>query len=186
MYFLFVIQNEGFAVRIDPGSSIILQDSCFLDNYFLGDGIVILNETANAIIGNNYVDDGMMSDLICSFAMKEESGECIQPDSDSCSLLGLPPKSSPEQASTANNNNSTNPVLNFLSIKFGDNFSFTDDFKTLKPPSKPKSIPPQPKGLSKPNLDSDPSQAHSQLLLPVPESVFFTAWVGKRDQQNAV
>lgn len=108
------MQPEGYAIRIQEGNSLIMTDTCFANNYFLGNGAVILNGTNVKELSNNYADP-TNSDLLCSFIYNETSESCIDADSTtSCVPLlnrsTIPPSTPPDTPTPPSAPNGPTPM----------------------------------------------------------------------------
>lgn len=66
-----VALNKGFAVQVQAeGSSVEIQNSCFLNNRFSGDALVLAIDeagTGNAPGATNFVDEASSQDVFCDF-----------------------------------------------------------------------------------------------------------------------
>jgi hypothetical protein len=74
------LQGETYAIRIGSGSTLILADTCFVNNNFVGEGTVVVVDKGAYIGSGNYgtMDDG----LTCQFV--NLNGTCVEYDSKTC------------------------------------------------------------------------------------------------------
>jgi thiol:disulfide interchange protein len=117
---------------MQPDNTIQLENNCFINNNFFGNGIVLLNNAISKGISNNYVSVSSSSSnnntstdcttdttdttatsrsnntntttnlLSCSFVYDAYNSTCIVPDATTCQLIG---------ANTTTNTNTTNTTL---------------------------------------------------------------------------
>lgn len=86
---LFVLQ-KGYAIMMEPGNTLELENNCFVDNDLIGQGLIILkDEVTLKKHTNNFVsrDD----DLTCQFVSIEASDGisdyCIDNDAKTCAIM---------------------------------------------------------------------------------------------------
>jgi hypothetical protein len=94
---------EGYAINIVQGSTLQIENTCLIDNDFIGPGSIIM-QSADDLVGD--VDNYATSDpdAICDWvAIVPEGGDnqnpqCIEAGSDTClNDLSLPPESAPTE-----------------------------------------------------------------------------------------
>jgi hypothetical protein len=75
-----LLQGFSYAIRMHSGSTLVLTDTCFVDNNFVGDGTVVVVDKEVFIGSGNYgtMDDG----LKCQFLSL--NGTCVEYDSNTC------------------------------------------------------------------------------------------------------
>jgi hypothetical protein len=74
------LQANGYAIIVGLDATLSISDSCFINNNFVGDGIIIAEEMDDVSFSNTYgtADD----ELTCPFAMID--GDCVPFSSSSC------------------------------------------------------------------------------------------------------
>jgi hypothetical protein len=74
------LQANGFAISVGLDATLSISDSCFINNNFVGDGLIIAEEMDDFSHSNIYgtTDD----ELTCPFAMID--GDCVPFSSSSC------------------------------------------------------------------------------------------------------
>ncbi|CAB9530178.1 expressed unknown protein [Seminavis robusta] len=85
----------GYAIHAYPNTNLILKNSCFVENSFLGGGTVVVAEDSFfALIGANHADGGADFILICDYVARYPTEQdranlnptCIPSQSDVCLL----------------------------------------------------------------------------------------------------
>jgi hypothetical protein len=74
------LQANGYAITVGLDATLSISDSCFINNNFVGDGIILAQEMDDVSHSNIYgtADD----ELTCAFAMI--AGDCVPFSSSSC------------------------------------------------------------------------------------------------------
>lgn len=85
------VQVNGYALSAVAGAPITVTDTCFIDNNFVGDGVVLAGSMDTFTHSNVYGTSD--SGLKCPFAMVDE--ECVEYSSTSCGGSASPPAGSP-------------------------------------------------------------------------------------------
>lgn len=67
------MQGDGYAIQVVANSTIVIRNSCFIDNSFVGRGIVLL-DTQESLVGesNNYGTSN--GNVECEFISARSSG----------------------------------------------------------------------------------------------------------------
>ena len=76
-------QSFGYAILVQKGSKIAMENVCFTNNVFLGYGPVVFNGTNVSKIENINSEENS-TDIHCSFAFNISSQECIAPNGTEC------------------------------------------------------------------------------------------------------
>jgi hypothetical protein len=77
-------QANGYAVYVGLDATLSISDSCFINNNFVGDGIILAQEMDDVSFNNTYGTED--DELTCAFAMID--GECVPFTSSSCTAKG--------------------------------------------------------------------------------------------------
>ena len=83
------IAKEGYAIKIQTGNLFTLTNNCFYDNNFLGDGMILTNNTNITLIENNFaINNG---EVDCPFIYDIANETCTKSDATACTIQGLAP-----------------------------------------------------------------------------------------------
>jgi hypothetical protein len=78
-------QGNGFAISSVEGAKINITNVCFIDNNFVGEGVVVVQGSTNDLVSTNVF--GMVDpELTCPFASTGDD-TCVDYDSASCTAL---------------------------------------------------------------------------------------------------
>lgn len=99
-------------------TQITITDTCFIDNNFVGEGVILLGSMDTFTHSNVYGTSD--SGLECPFAMVE--GDCLEYSSASCGGSASPPADSPVVSPVSDKQSNETPASGTASVALG--FSF--------------------------------------------------------------